>query len=1295
MSGASGQPIAAAQALAVMHTQGCDFLRVQGNLELQKFLDKTATHQGVRVSRVEFSDAVLKVNKRDKAQKRDLIITTTHVYIFKEAGYKSCQRETHITQIRAVVLAKGQPDEMLLQVRGSYDYRLLVVKRADAMRILCDLYALLTGISLPVETVDDLSAVQVLKADVKGVEGAEDVAATQPGGVATGGGAAANPPTGRFSFGSGIAPGVAAALESQKPQLEGWLSKKGHVNGVWRRRYFRLVGPCLLYYEARLKGTIELEHEGEVRVWTNKRIGGSGASSAHASNQAGDSSELSLAPLLYEHKIAGYNIAPERHMRDILADEERAASFVAFCETVKPLRSASSVGAAADAGQQQQQQQEQADESGDPKFWLAVDKFKTMWPVAAALSASAGVRRATQCASSPLPLTQAELLLAEAKRIVAIHVASDAPLPIHAPTPVRDAVGDILARKDVLSNGRVQQKGAPSTSLAPPTTGSSPPTTAAAPAPPSSAFTADLFHGCQHFVLERMTSVLLPAYVAHSRTSSAALVRDFQLKSALSDSDKKQPACSNCLASFGLLKRRGFCQYCGDVLCSSCLSNTCHLPAEYQVSESIKVCDQCAGVLEISDAHPHAFSYATKERARPIHLAASSPQEMREWVQALRRSIDTRAAKAAASQSAQPHQQVHQSGAAPLHREGWLMKEDPSTKVWRRRYCILDVASGQLYYYELNLKGSLSLTEGAGVHSSPVKATLSREDSQFGGVPSRSGFANRFIISYHSRLYALAADSLEAMESWMAAIQRVSRRIKPVATGGGGGLNSLLQQREQLLSLNAAAAVVPVMSPIASPSSSPLAGAVSGVHPAADYASSFAQCAPEGDVALVFTDVQNSTKLWEHASDAMNVALERHDAVMRMLLTIFNGYEVKTEGDAFFVAFFTALDAVRWCLSVQQTLLEQEWPSALLAQPSGAQETRDGALLFSGLRIRMGIHVGQPACRRNPITGRMDYFGPCVNLSARVSDSAHGGQVVCSREVADRIAAGLQAGEFPNERSAPRVSDLGTHCYKGISGPVQVYQVFNNALQGRNPFPTLRTTKADPSPQPSRTHAATDEEATSGAAAAASAYPSTTTRDSASSISTIASPAAISDFSVGVVDSASASVADLTLRIPDANEDEDDPPPPADEPPLPPNEENAAIAAAAAAAIAAAATAATVAPVSAGAGVLLSPSRPSHLSVPSLSAVPSIQPFTPSGHEQPEEAEATEVERRASIDDAEAAELAETERAESSDDEPSAARHAAPATDAAAAVSDSDDEPAPPPPPLPPAAEASVACDAQ
>ncbi len=121
---------------------------------------------------------------------------------------------------------------------------------------------------------------------------------------------------------------------------------------------------------------------------------------------------------------------------------------------------------------------------------------------------------------------------------------------------------------------------------------------------------------------------------------------------------------------------------------------------------------------------------------------------------------------------------------------------------------------------------------------------------------------------------------------------------------------------------------------------------------------------------------------------AVILALQLHDSIMRAMLKRFNGYEVKTEGDAFMVAFFTVAAAVGWCRAVQRALLQATWPAGVVTLPY-AQEVRSATSslpLLKGIRVRMGIHTGKPSCRRNPVTGRMDYFGPMVNRTARVSD---------------------------------------------------------------------------------------------------------------------------------------------------------------------------------------------------------------------------------------------------------------------------------------------------------------------
>ncbi|KAK3076166.1 hypothetical protein LTS18_013738, partial [Coniosporium uncinatum] len=119
--------------------------------------------------------------------------------------------------------------------------------------------------------------------------------------------------------------------------------------------------------------------------------------------------------------------------------------------------------------------------------------------------------------------------------------------------------------------------------------------------------------------------------------------------------------------------------------------------------------------------------------------------------------------------------------------------------------------------------------------------------------------------------------------------------------------------------------------------------------------------APIGDVSLVFTDIKNSTLLWETYPIAMRSAIKMHNEVMRRHLRIIGGYEVKTEGDAFMVAFSTVTSALLWCFTIQSQLLEVQWPQEILNSVNGQEVLdADGNVIFRGLSVRMGIHWGQP-----------------------------------------------------------------------------------------------------------------------------------------------------------------------------------------------------------------------------------------------------------------------------------------------------------------------------------------------
>ena len=85
----------------------------------------------------------------------------------------------------------------------------------------------------------------------------------------------------------------------------------------------------------------------------------------------------------------------------------------------------------------------------------------------------------------------------------------------------------------------------------------------------------------------------------------------------------------------------------------------------------------------------------------------------------------------------------------------------------------------------------------------------------------------------------------------------------------------------------------------------------------------------------------------------MKELLNLHNDVMRKVLMKYNGYEVKTEGDAFMVAFQEASDGLGFALEAQQRLFDVAWPDWLLTSPQMAHVggmSEDKA--WRGLRVR-------------------------------------------------------------------------------------------------------------------------------------------------------------------------------------------------------------------------------------------------------------------------------------------------------------------------------------------------------
>ena len=227
---------------------------------------------------------------------------------------------------------------------------------------------------------------------------------------------------------------------------------------------------------------------------------------------------------------------------------------------------------------------------------------------------------------------------------------------------------------------------------------------------------------------------------------------------------------------------------------------------------------------------------------------------------------------------------------------------------------------------------------------------------------------------------------------------------------------------------------------------------------------------PKGVVTLLFTDIQSSTALWEADEEAMAEALILHDHCLRTNLKTHDGFEVKTEGDAFMAAFGSSVDAARYCIAVQKELLLVKWPKQIYSNlAAGVQDDDSGHVIWKGVRVRMGFHTGEPADKENPVTNRTDYFGRDVNYAARVSGIGDGGQILISSGSLEHMLPYYSDPEDPLDPEPPFGMEYGKHyefadlqCWveyighyklKGISAAdspgEHLYQIIPFGLQAR------------------------------------------------------------------------------------------------------------------------------------------------------------------------------------------------------------------------------------------------------
>jgi len=187
-------------------------------------------------------------------------------------------------------------------------------------------------------------------------------------------------------------------------------------------------------------------------------------------------------------------------------------------------------------------------------------------------------------------------------------------------------------------------------------------------------------------------------------------------------------------------------------------------------------------------------------------------------------------------------------------------------------------------------------------------------------------------------------------------------------------------------------------------------------------------------VALLLTDVEASTRLWELDAEAMAAALRRHDDIAADAIATAGGRVVRPrgEGDSVFAVFLDAPAALRGALQFQHALQSEPWPPA------------------TPIRVRMAVHCGIAEQRDDQL------YGVEVNRCARLRQLARPGEVLVSDAAAQAATARLPEGAA--------LVDLGSHRLKDIARPERIHRLAHPDLPGD--FPPITPPEARPNNLP-------------------------------------------------------------------------------------------------------------------------------------------------------------------------------------------------------------------------------------
>ena len=163
--------------------------------------------------------------------------------------------------------------------------------------------------------------------------------------------------------------------------------------------------------------------------------------------------------------------------------------------------------------------------------------------------------------------------------------------------------------------------------------------------------------------------------------------------------------------------------------------------------------------------------------------------------------------------------------------------------------------------------------------------------------------------------------------------------------------------------------------------------------------------------AIMFTDIVGYSRLMNSDESKAMKLLDEHDKIAENCFKDYNGRLIKKIGDADFVEFSSALDAVNCAINLQDVLRQRNF---------SCENT------FDEIHVRIGIHVG------DIIEKGDDIFGDGVNIASRIVSVADGGEICISKEA----NASIQGQKEIISAS------IGSHNLKNIVESWDLYRIF-------------------------------------------------------------------------------------------------------------------------------------------------------------------------------------------------------------------------------------------------------------